>query len=132
LPFLYELAPAVLLSDGMATGIAFLRNTALAVQGIVDHPKNIVIDILGVVTDAAFSRTDKGYDDVADARRGIIGETISKAGKTMKQTDDRLHSLLQKSWGYGVSRNYARHLYTDLVWSVALYKRNITRLNISF
>lgn len=97
LPFLYEFAPELLLLEGMATGLAFLGNTALAIKDIVDHLENAVMDVLGIVTDGAFSRTGKGYRDVANARRGIDGDIIGNVGKTVKELDGKLQGVLKNS-----------------------------------
>lgn len=97
LPFLDDLAPELLLYDGMANGMAFLGNTALGIKDMVEHPENAFMDLLGIVTDGAFSKTGKGYKDAADARRGINEALIEKSGKTIKQLDDKLQDFLGKS-----------------------------------
>lgn len=97
IPFLDELAPEMLIFEGMATGLAFLGSTALAIKDIVEHPENAFIDVIGIVTDAAFLRTGKGYKDAADARRGIKGDMIEKSGTTVKTLDDKLQGVLDKA-----------------------------------
>lgn len=77
LPFLDALSPELLLFEGMATGLAFLGNTALAIQDIVEHPENAFMDVLDIVMDGAFSKTGKGYKTAADARRGMSSSTAS-------------------------------------------------------
>ncbi len=55
------------------------------------------MDIIGIVTDAAFLRTGKGYEDAAAARRGMDGALIEKSGKTIKQLDDKMQDFLGKT-----------------------------------
>ena len=97
LPFLDELAPELLLFEGMATALSFVGGTALAIKDIVEHPENAFMDVIGIVTDAAFLKTGKGYKDAADARRGIKGDMIGKSGSTIKKLDDKLQGFLSKS-----------------------------------
>ncbi|KID82778.1 LysM domain-containing protein [Metarhizium guizhouense ARSEF 977] len=97
LPFLDTLSPELLLFEGMATGLAFLGNTALAIQDIVEHPENAFMDVLGIVMDGAFSKTGKGYKTAADARRGMSSDLIKKSGKTIEQLDGKLQDVLGKA-----------------------------------
>lgn len=97
IPFLDELTPELLIFEGLATGIGFLGDTALAIKDIVDHPENAFMDVVGIVTDAAFLRTTKGYKDAAKIRRGMDGALIAKSGKTIKALDDKLQDILGKA-----------------------------------
>ncbi|KID95120.1 LysM domain-containing protein, partial [Metarhizium majus ARSEF 297] len=94
LPFLDTLSPELLLFEGMATG---LGNTALAIQDIVEHPKNAFMDVLGIVMDGTFSKTGKGYKTAADARRGMSSDLIKTSGKTIEQLDGKLQDVLGKA-----------------------------------
>jgi putative lipoic acid-binding regulatory protein len=97
LPFIDELGPELLLFEGIATGVGFLGDTALAVKDIIEHPENAFMDVIGIVTEAAFLRTGKGYKDAADLRRGMDSALIEKSGKTIKQLDDKLQDVLGKA-----------------------------------
>lgn len=97
LPFLDALAPEIALFEGLATGIAFVGNTALGIKDMVEHPENAFIDILGIVMDGCFSRAGKAYKVAAGARFGISDDLIEKSGKTIKQLDDKLQDVFEKA-----------------------------------
>ncbi|OAA70222.1 LysM domain-containing protein [Akanthomyces lecanii RCEF 1005] len=97
IPFIDEFTPELLFFKGMATGLGFLGGTALGIKDMIDHPENAFMDIIGIVTDAAFLRTGKGYKDAAAARRGMDGALIEKSGKTIKQLDDKMQDFLGKT-----------------------------------
>lgn len=97
IPFIDELTPELLFFKGIATGLGFLGNTALGIKDMIEHPENAFMDIIGIVTDAAFLKTGKGYKDAAAARRGIDGALIEKSGKTIKQLDDKMQDFLGKT-----------------------------------
>lgn len=99
LPFLDQLAPELLLLEGMATGMAFLGNTALAIKDMVENPENAFMDVLGIVMDGSSLKDAKGFKDAAAARKGISEDLIEKSGATIKKLDDKFQGFMGKTCG---------------------------------
>lgn len=97
IPFLDDLAPELLLADGLMDAAAFLGNTALAIKGIVDEPLSAPMALLGILTDGAASKTEGDYAKMAKARDSIDEGELTKMGTVIKTLDDKFQSVVKKS-----------------------------------
>lgn len=83
----------------MATDMALLGNTALAIKNIVEHPQTAFMDVFGIVMDGSSLKDAKGFKDAAAARKGIHENLTKNSGKTIKALDDKFQDFMGTTCG---------------------------------
>ncbi|EON98175.1 hypothetical protein UCRPA7_6324 [Phaeoacremonium minimum UCRPA7] len=94
IPFLDDIAPAIEGLDIAMEIFDVAGNAALAIQGIVAHPEEAPMEILG----ALGAGVDKNEEDIAalaKARRGISSDDIGKIGAKFQNLDKQMQDMIK-------------------------------------
>lgn len=81
--------------DGVVAMIDAAGNIGLAIQGIIDHPENAPMEILGALTGGVTKREDD-MAKLAKTRRGISSDDLAKIGTSFKSLDDKFQSIIKR------------------------------------
>jgi len=95
-PFLDEVAPAIIAANGVFHIAGAAGNVALGIQQIISAPASAPVAILGILTAGGLRNADD-FSKMAKVRREISGNDLEKIGTKFKKMDADFQVIAKRS-----------------------------------